>query len=106
MQQITPPQLQAMLSSDAATPLLLDVREPWEWQLVHIEGSRHIPMGEIPARFSELTPTHPTVVICHHGMRSLQVVAFLARQGFTDLHNLQGGIDAWARVTNPELPVY
>ena len=89
-----------------ARPLLLDVREPWEWQLARIDGSQYLPMGEIAGRIDDLNKSHPTVVICHHGIRSLQVVTFLQRLGFANLHNLQGGIDAWARNVDPAMPVY
>ena len=107
LRQMTAQELQAALGrAAAARPKLLDVREPWEWQLTHIVGSQHLPMGEIPARIEDLDKSHPTVVICHHGVRSLQVVAFLERLGFANLHNLQGGIDAWARRIDPEILVY
>ncbi|MEP7155833.1 MAG: rhodanese-like domain-containing protein [Betaproteobacteria bacterium] len=107
MRQMTVQQLQAALSvEESVRPLMIDVREPWEWQLAHIEGSRHLPMGQIPSHADELDKTHPTVVICHHGTRSLQVVAFLERMGFSNLHNLQGGIDAWARSVDPAVQVY
>jgi rhodanese-related sulfurtransferase len=89
-----------------ARPVLLDVREPWEFQLAKIEGSTHLPMGEIPARIQDIESSHPTVVICHHGVRSLQVVAYLERHGFENLHNLQGGIDAWSREVDPTVPSY
>ncbi len=107
MRQLTAPQLQSMLTSaDEQKPLLLDVREPWEWQLAHIEGAQHLPMGMIPASVDRIDRTHPTVVICHHGMRSLQVIAFLQRQGFDNLHNLQGGIDAWSREVDSRVVLY
>ena len=107
LRQMTVQQLQQALDAETgARPLLLDVREPWEWQLTHIDGSRHLPMGQIPAQVDELDKSHPTVVICHHGVRSLQVVAFLERLGFGNLHNLQGGIDAWARSVDPAVLVY
>lgn len=107
LRQMTVQQLQAALSAGEETrPLMIDVREPWEWQLAHIEGSRHLPMGQIPSQAAELDKTHPTVVICHHGTRSLQVVAFLERMGFANLHNLQGGIDAWARGVDPAVKRY
>jgi rhodanese-related sulfurtransferase len=96
----------ALTAESAARPLMLDVREPWEWQLARIDGSQHLPMREIPARLADLDKSHPTVVICHHGVRSLQVIAFLQRQGFANLHNLHGGIDAWARNVDPAVPVY
>ena len=107
LRQMTVQQLQQALDAETgARPLLLDVREPWEWQLTRIDGSRHLPMGQIPAQVDELDKSHPTVVICHHGVRSLQVVAFLERLGFGNLHNLQGGIDAWARSVDPAVLVY
>ncbi len=107
MRQMTVQQLAALMDADADTrPNLLDVREPWEFQVARIEGSELVPMQTIPARAEELERTHPTVVICHHGTRSLQVVAFLERMGFENLHNLQGGIDAWARQIDNKVAVY
>jgi rhodanese-related sulfurtransferase len=107
IRQMTAPQLASLLQQPGAEkPVLLDVREPWEWQLARIEGAIHVPMGEIPGRIAELDKTHPTVVICHHGMRSLQVVAFLQQQGFANLHNLAGGINAWSRQVDSGVPVY
>jgi rhodanese-related sulfurtransferase len=105
--QITVSQLHNMLQADnGEKPHMLDVREPWEWQLARIEGAEHLPMGQIPAAVDDLDKTRPTVIICHHGTRSLQVVAFLQRQGFTNLHNLQGGIDAWSREIDPTVVLY
>ena len=107
MRQLTAPQLHTLLNAPGeAKPLLLDVREPWEWQTAHIAGAQHVPMGQIPASAERLDRTRPTVIICHHGMRSLQVIAFLQRQGFDNLHNLQGGIDAWSREVDPQIALY
>ncbi len=89
-----------------AAPLLLDVREPWEFELVHLDDALLIPMGEVPARFQEIDPEQEIVCLCHHGIRSAQVAAFLARQGCEKVYNLAGGIDAWARRIDPALPVY
>lgn len=75
---------------------LIDVREPWEYEVCHIAGSRNIPMSEIPAEIDKLEQARDTVVICHHGMRSLQVAGFLENAGFRKVINLEGGIDAWA----------
>lgn len=86
---------------------LLDVREPWEFQTAHIEGSQHIPMGEIPARFNqELDPEQHIVVICHHGVRSMNVTAWLRQQGFEKVQSLRGGIDRWSREIDPSVPLY
>ena len=107
MKQIAPPELRQWLADSAkAKPLLLDVREPWEFQTCRIEDSLLIPMREIPARFAELDPEADTVVICHHGTRSMQVAYFLFRQGFSKVHNLAGGVDSWARTVDPAMPVY
>ncbi len=103
--QVTAPELAALMAGHSP-PQLIDVREPWEWELTRIQGSRWLPMGEVPARMDEIDRTHPAVVICHHGMRSLQVVAFLQRAGYSNLHNLAGGIDAWARQVDPAVAVY
>ena len=87
-------------------PVLIDVREVWEFNIGHIAGATHIPMNEVPSRIQELDETHPTVIICHHGMRSLQVVAYLERMGFDNLHNLDGGIDAWSRQVDASVSRY
>lgn len=90
--------------------LLLDVREAWE--VAHaplkIDGvaGLHLPMNEIPARWAELDAARPVVCICHHGMRSAQVVAFLERQGFDSVYNLAGGIEAWSTRIDPAVPRY
>ena len=104
--QMTVGELSQLLKNETERPVLVDVREPWEWNLARIEGAAHIPMQQIPARFDELDPAHPTVVYCHHGMRSLQVVAFLQRAGFSRLHNLAGGINAWSQEIDPTVPTY
>ncbi len=79
-------------------PELLDVREPWEFATTRIEGSRLIPVGEMPDRVSELDPSRETVVICHHGARSAYVTQALERSGFSNVLNLEGGLDAYSQV--------
>lgn len=107
MRQLTVQQLHALMEvAPDARPRLLDVREPWEFQLARIDGSELVPMQQIPDKVETLDRSHPTVVICHHGTRSLQVVAFLERMGFNNLHNLQGGIDAWARQVDARVALY
>ena len=93
------------LASDSP-PVLLDVREAEELAIVAMEGAVHIPMGEIPSRSIELDPDRPIICMCHHGMRSAQVAAFLADRGFENLANMTGGIDAWAAVVDTDLPRY
>lgn len=87
-------------------PLLLDVREPAEFDICRIEGSQLIPMGTVPSRLPELDPDADIVVICHHGARSAQVTMFLERQGFARVVNLAGGIAAWAAQVDPSMPRY
>jgi rhodanese-related sulfurtransferase len=87
-------------------PVVLDVREPWELQVCALADSVNIPMGQIPARAGELPKDVEIVVMCHHGVRSQHVAAFLNSQGFTNLCNLKGGIAAWAREVDPKMPTY
>ncbi|WP_428852437.1 rhodanese-like domain-containing protein [Imbroritus primus] len=109
MQNLTAPELAAWLAEPAPArgrPVLLDVREDWEFQTCALPGSVHMPMGSVPQRAAEVHEDAPVICICHHGMRSLHVASFLERQGFTDVYNLTGGVDAWARQVDPQMPVY
>jgi rhodanese-related sulfurtransferase len=103
--QITPAGLKALM--DAASPYcLVDVREPWEVALARIAGSVAIPLNEIPARLQELDARARIIVMCKLGGRSQRAAEFLAANGFDQVSNLQGGIDAWARDVDPQLPAY
>jgi len=73
---------------------------------VRIAGAIHIPMDEIPGRMRELDPRADIVVVCHHGIRSASVAAFLRQHDFSSVANLSGGIDAWALAVDPSLPRY
>lgn len=106
MQEITPAELKEYLAVAEPRPLLLDVREPHEWAICHIEGSRLIPMNRIPEASAELDPEQETIVICHHGARSARVAMYLKQIGFSKVLNLEGGIDAWAREINPAMQTY
>jgi rhodanese-related sulfurtransferase len=107
MEHITAPELAALIADpERATPLLLDVREPWEYETCHIASSTLIPMNTIPTRFNELDEEQPVICICHHGARSMQVAAFLERQGFTKVTNLTGGVHAWATQVDATMPTY
>ncbi len=89
------------------SPILLDVREPWEVEAASIPGAVCIPMSEITARaHTELDPDQPTVVLCHHGARSLSVAMWLRGQGFDHVQSLAGGIDQWSRTVDPSVPLY
>jgi rhodanese-related sulfurtransferase len=87
-------------------PLVLDVREPWEHEVCNIAGSRLLPMQDIPARVQELPTDTDIVVLCHHGMRSLQVAQFLKQSGLERVSNLSGGIAAWAAQVDPDMSQY
>ena len=88
-------------------PRLIDVREAWEFEICHIDGSELLPMGRIPEAIDELqNETREIVLICHHGIRSRQVQRYLARYGIDHSINLEGGVDAWARTVDPDMPVY
>jgi rhodanese-related sulfurtransferase len=107
LRQIVPAELAAWLAdAGREPPVLLDVREPWEWDRARIEGSQHIPMREVPARIAEINRAREVVAICHHGARSQQVAMFLEKNGFERVHNLQGGVDAWSRTVDPGVPLY
>jgi len=107
MKQISPAQLAAwMADAGRPRPLLLDVREPWEHEKARIEGSQLVPMGQIAARVAELDPAREIVAICHHGGRSMQVALFLEKNGFANVHNLSGGMDAWSTTVDPSVPRY
>ena len=105
MRHFSPKQLKQHLNSGAA-PLLLDVREPWEFDYCHIEGSELVPMGQIQTVIEELDPEEETVVICHHGIRSRQVAYYLEHMGFTDVINLDGGVEQWAQDVEPTMKRY
>ena len=99
-------QLKARLQSADDKPLLLDVREGWELKLCALQGALHIPMGQITARLNELDPQRAIVVVCHHGIRSNRVAQFLSHQGFHNVSNLVGGVNAWAREVDPTMKTY
>lgn len=104
--EITPAELAEKISGKKDL-LLLDVREPGEYSLVHIENSLLMPMGDVPSRANqELDPEAHIITICHHGVRSMNVAVWLRDQGFEQAQSLRGGIDAWAALIDPSLPRY
>jgi adenylyltransferase/sulfurtransferase len=88
------------------SPVLLDVREPYEWEIARIGGARLVPLGELRNRLAELDPQERIVTYCHHGMRSFQALELLQSAGFSDVRSLAGGIDAWSRDVDPTAPRY
>ncbi|HEY7001784.1 MAG TPA: molybdopterin-synthase adenylyltransferase MoeB [Candidatus Udaeobacter sp.] len=92
---------------DAGEPVeLVDVREPFEYEIARIDGAKLVPLGEITERLDELRREKPIVVHCHSGMRSAQAVQLLQERGFANVYNLEGGIDAWSDQIDPNVPKY
>ncbi len=110
--QVRPSELATWLSAGRrhGTPVVLDVREPAEWQLASVKADGftllNMPMGLVPARLQELDPGQPVACLCHHGGRSMQVAAFLQDRGFVHVANIAGGINAWSAELDPAIPRY
>jgi sulfur-carrier protein adenylyltransferase/sulfurtransferase len=103
--EITPLELRRRLDAGEALTVL-DVREPWECAIARLPASINIPLDELPRRLRELDAQATTIVMCKSGGRSRRAAQFLAGAGFDQAVNLAGGIDAWARDVDPELPTY
>ena len=86
--------------------MLLDVREPFEWDIAHLDGAKLIPLGELPSRMSELDSADDIVIHCKSGVRSAKAVRLLQEAGFGKLHNVEGGITAWAEEIDTAMPKY
>jgi rhodanese-related sulfurtransferase len=86
--------------------LLIDVREPWEYEVCRINGAKLIPMRAIPANLQALDVEEPVICYCHHGMRSLDVAVWLRKQGVESARSLAGGIDKWSAEIDPKVPRY
>jgi adenylyltransferase/sulfurtransferase len=102
---LEPEDVKAQLEKDPKT-VLLDVREPHEYEIVHIEGSKLIPLGELHLRANELDTADSIIAYCHHGNRSVQALNTLKHFGFRKLKHLRGGIEAWAVEVDPEMARY
>lgn len=94
------------LRRDGVTMTIVDVRNPPEIAVCAFDGSTNIPMHDIPANLDSLPDDGRLVVVCHHGSRSLQVTAWLHRNGLTNAVSLRGGVDAWSREIDPSMPRY
>ncbi|MBW4614377.1 MAG: rhodanese-related sulfurtransferase [Desmonostoc vinosum HA7617-LM4] len=108
--QISVEELAQRLSSGESGIQLVDVREPQEIAIASIEGFVNLPLSEF-AQWSEQIPTllnphSETLVLCHHGMRSAQMCQWLVAQGFTNVKNIAGGIDAYSLLVDPSVPKY
>jgi rhodanese-related sulfurtransferase len=105
--EIAPRAVADRLKSGEPGLVLLDVREPWEVATAQIAGSKLMPMGEIPSRaFQELDPDAHIITVCHSGVRSLNVAAWMRNQGFEKVQSMSGGIDSWSREIDPAVPRY
>ena len=105
----TPAEIKALLDAPESELQLLDVREPWEYKLVHLDNSVLIPLGQLQSQTQQLETaldkTKPIAVLCHHGIRSAHACYLLERLGF-DTVNISGGIDRWAQDLDPSMPLY
>ena len=108
--QVRPSEFNAWLQEQVERPLVLDVREPWEVQVAGMPPGEFdllaIPMNQLPGRLQDLPQDRPIACLCHHGTRSNHVAMWLAQQGYTDVANIAGGIDAWSRERDPGVPRY
>jgi rhodanese-related sulfurtransferase len=87
-------------------PVIVDVREPWEFAICCIDGSRALPLADLPGALDDLPRDRDLVIVCHHGVRSFHAAAWLAQAGFTRVMNLRGGLAAWAQEVDPAMPRY
>jgi len=104
--QLSVQQLNERLTKGGPAPTIVDVREPWELKVASLPGATHIPMRQIPMSLASLPRDGELVIMCHHGVRSQHVAQFLEQQGFTKIFNLRGGIDAWSKEIDSNVPVY
>jgi rhodanese-related sulfurtransferase len=105
--RIAPAELHAWRADVARpAPVVVDVRERWEYAHCRIDGSLSFPLGELPARLRELPPERQLVLVCHHGSRSQNAAQWLAQNGYANVHNLRGGIEAWAVEIDPAVRRY
>ncbi len=108
--QVRPSELNHWIQSHGADAIVLDVREPVELRVASVNPGGfelvHIPMNEIPGRLGQLDPGRAVAVLCHHGNRSQRVALFLQANGFDNVANIAGGIEAWSRELDPSVPRY
>lgn len=106
--EVQPEALRLLQQGTQSPPyVLLDVREPWEVETASIADALPMPMGEIPGRaHQELDPDARIIALCHHGVRSLSVAAWLRKEGFEQAQSLAGGIEAWSARIDPTVPRY
>lgn len=106
MRDMTVQEIHKYLQNNATPPLLLDVRESWEYNICHLPNTRLVPTRNIPNIIHELDIAQEIIVICHHGIRSRHVARFLEQQGFKNIINMQGGMAAWSRDIDHTVATY
>ena len=106
MREFNAAQLKTYIDTCNEQPLLLDVRQPWEFDVCKIENSVLIPMAKIPSEIESLDSNRETVVICHHGIRSRRVGYYLEQAGFNNIINLSGGVSQWAKTVDSRMATY
>lgn len=103
--EITPTEVKARLDRNE-TFLLIDVREPWEFEMCRIDGAKLVPLGSVASSLQMIEAAEDVVVYCHHGRRSLDAVAWLRQQGVEGARSMAGGIERWSREIDPKVPRY
>lgn len=103
--EITPAEVKARLDRNE-TLLLVDVREPWEFNMCRIDGAKLVPLGSVSSNLQMMEAAESVVVYCHHGQRSLDAVAWLRQQGVEGALSMAGGIERWSREIDPKVPRY
>ncbi len=103
--EITPAEVKARLDRND-TLLLVDVREPWEFEMCRIEGAKLVPLGSVASNLQMMRAAESVVVYCHHGRRSLDAVAWLRQQGVEGARSMAGGIERWSREIDPNVLRY
>ncbi|MBE9564546.1 MAG: sulfurtransferase [Proteobacteria bacterium] len=106
MREFNAEQLKTYLETCDEQPLLLDVRQPWEFDVCKLDNSVLVPMSTIPSEVESLDINRETVVICHHGIRSRSVGRFLEQSGFSKVINLSGGMAQWAKTVDSKMATY
>lgn len=105
IKSISPSEAKSLMSKNTSLKLI-DVREPWEHNIARIENSELIPLRDLPKNLHKFEPNFSYIVYCHHGSRSFYACAYLIQQGFKDVYNLEGGIDAWSSYVDNKIPKY
>ena len=106
MNELYPQELKAYIGEASTPPILIDVREQWEYDVVHLPNSKLVPMAQLSECLDDLDQDDEIVLICHHGIRSRAAALYLEQQGFKKVINLKGGIDAWAKEVDYNMPTY